>query len=177
MFKKIKGFTLIELLVVITIIGILSTLAVGAVNIARKNAKITKAQHDIDQIYKAISIMANDTDTWPGHQVIDTIGTTTNNEICSDGCVGGIASSTTGITSTDGTYTGWAGPYMNIIPLDPWGNNYYFDTDYEVRSDNSPCDGQIVPPCDTAAVVGSYGPDGIGYNLYNGDDIIKVITK
>ncbi len=177
-FKKNKGFTLVELLVVVAIIGILSTLTVGAVNIARRNAKTTKALHDVDQIYKAINLLENDTLIWPGHQAINEIATSSQ-KICSDGCTIGLASSTAGITSTDGTYVAWAGPYMNVMPLDPWGNEYFFDTDYHLdNTTDEPCDGGFVPlNCYKAVVVGSYGPDGIGNTLYNGDDIIKIITK
>jgi hypothetical protein len=68
---------------------------------------------------------------------------------------------------------------MNVMPMDPWGNEYFFDTDYEVdNTTDAPCDGGIVPAdCYLAVVVGSYGPDGVGNGLYNGDDIIKIIKK
>ncbi|MCX6796215.1 MAG: type II secretion system protein, partial [Candidatus Falkowbacteria bacterium] len=80
--KSNKGFTLIELLVVIAIIGILSTLATVAVRYAMDKAKIAKAQHAIDAIYNAITMLGSDTTEWPGHQEVDTINSTSNNEIC-----------------------------------------------------------------------------------------------
>ncbi len=177
-----KGFTLVELLITIAIIGVLATLIVAGVNIARKKAKVAKAQHDIAEIYSAISILANDTNVWSGQQPINVVctdrigGCPLNNEICGDTCPYGLASSSAGIVANDGSYTGWRGPYMRKMPIDSWGNEYFFDTDYRVNVDDEPCDtGE--PACSDVVAIGSYGPDGSGNNLYNGDDIIKIITK
>lgn len=62
-----------------------------------------------------------------------------------------------GLTQTDDNFVAWNGPYMNIIPTDPWGNNYFFDD---------------IGGGDIKAVVGSYGPNGQGLNLYDEDDIL-----
>lgn len=170
-----KGFTLIELLVVIGIIGVLSTLAGAAVSYARSQAKIAKAKSDSNEIYKALTAMSNDTGAWSGNQLIDTVNTTNGNEICGDGCTFGLGAPEAGIETTDGSYSNWAGPYMEDVPLDPWGHEYFFDTDYRVTADNLPCNGGGT--CFDAVVVGSYGSDGTGNNLYNGDDVIKMIFK
>ena len=170
-----EGFTLIELLVTIAIIGLLSTLAVIAVNAARFKAKVAVVQNDTDVIYKAITMLANDTGLWPGQQPIDVVSTGANNEICGDSCVFGLSDPQSGITGTDGNFPGWTGEYMMKIKLDPWGNEYFFDTDYQVTVNDEPCNGGGA--CVNAVVVGSYGSDGLGNNLYNSDDIIKVITK
>jgi prepilin-type N-terminal cleavage/methylation domain-containing protein len=174
MFKKFSlGFTVIELLVVIAIIGLLATLAVAAMNYAKNYAKKTKAQHDLAQIEKTISMLANDTGTWPGHQNINYVNTGNGNEICSDGCTYGLTDPRSGLLSTDGSYINWAGPYFDQLPADPWGRQYFFDTDYRIRLDSTPCAGG--GSCIDAAVVGSYGADGSGNNLYNADDIIKIL--
>jgi len=172
---RYNGFTLIELLVTIAIIGLLSTMALISVNVARQKAKIAVVQHDTDQIFKAITMLGNDTEVWPGQQAVDAVNVGANNEICDDGCTYGLSDSRAGITSTDGNYPGWYGPYMNMIKFDPWNNEYFFDTDYRVTVDDEPCNGGGT--CVDAVVVGSYGPDGLGNNQYNGDDIIKILIK
>ncbi|MFH0856971.1 MAG: type II secretion system protein [bacterium] len=60
--KKIfnkKGFTLIELLVVISVIGLLSTLAVIALDNARIKARNARRKSDVTQIIKALELYAN----------------------------------------------------------------------------------------------------------------------
>jgi len=165
--NKNHGFTLVELLVVIAIIGLLSTLAMVALNQAREKAKIAKAQHEVDQIVTAIRLLENDSGEWPGHQTIGIVcqGTCSGNEICGDGCTCSIDDGCAGLAQDDGVtpYGYWGGPYMGNIPEDPWGNEYFFDTDY-----NHTEYGQV-------AVVGSYGPNGVGNNQYDSDDILKVI--
>jgi prepilin-type N-terminal cleavage/methylation domain-containing protein len=165
------GFTLIELLVAISIIGLLATLSFAAYDSARDKAKVSKAQEEISQIATAIEMLAIDTNEWPGHQLADIMcrdlpgGCPSGNELCGDGCANGLSSEAAGLTQNDSSnpYTGWAGPYIYSIPLDPWDNEYFFDTDY-----NHSTQGWVV-------VVGSYGPDGIGNNQYNSDDIINII--
>lgn len=60
--KKIfykKGFTLVELLVVISIIGLLSTLAVIALDNARVKARNARRKSDVTQIVKALELYAD----------------------------------------------------------------------------------------------------------------------
>ena len=65
--KKInqKGFTLIELLVVIAIIGLLSTLAVVALNNARAKARDAKRVADVKQIQTALELYYNECAGYP----------------------------------------------------------------------------------------------------------------
>ncbi len=65
--KKHKGFTLIELLVVIAIIGLLSTLAVVALNNARMKARDAKRVSDIKQIQTALELYYNDANGYPAN--------------------------------------------------------------------------------------------------------------
>lgn len=179
--ENLTGFTLIELLVVIAIIGVLATLATAAFSYAKNRAKIVKAQNDVAQIEKAINMLANDVGYWPGHQdmgkTATQAGNTNNNEICADGCAYGLGAGESGIVANDtgDSYVNWGGPYMTPMPADPWGHEYFFDTDYQVTAADEPCNG--AGGCVEAVVVGSYGEDGIGNNQYNGDDVIKVMYK
>ncbi|MFH0956137.1 MAG: type II secretion system protein [Candidatus Falkowbacteria bacterium] len=63
--KKQRGFTLIELLVVIAIIGLLSTLAVVALNNARMKSRDAKRVSDIKQIQTAVELYYNDANAYP----------------------------------------------------------------------------------------------------------------
>lgn len=63
--KNQKGFTLIELLVVIAIIGLLSTLAVVALNNARSKSRDSKRISDIKQIQTALELYYNDNNAYP----------------------------------------------------------------------------------------------------------------
>ena len=70
--KSQKGFTLIELLVVIAIIGLLSTLAVVALNSARQRSRDAKRVADIRQIQTALELGFSEGSIYP------TAGPTTN---------------------------------------------------------------------------------------------------
>ncbi|MDP2684464.1 MAG: prepilin-type N-terminal cleavage/methylation domain-containing protein [bacterium] len=63
--KKQQGFTLIELLVVIAIIGLLSTLAVVALNNARLKSRDAKRVSDIKHIQTALELYYNDANAYP----------------------------------------------------------------------------------------------------------------
>lgn len=60
-----KGFTLIELLVVIAIIGMLSTMAIVAMNNARSKSRDARRISDIKQIQTALEMWYNDNNGYP----------------------------------------------------------------------------------------------------------------
>ncbi|MFH1822191.1 MAG: type II secretion system protein [Patescibacteria group bacterium] len=85
--KKHKGFTLIELLVVIAIIGLLSTLAVVALNNARQKSRDARRIADIKQIVTALELYFNDTNLYPIEAAAVTLGTSPNDCLDEDGLV------------------------------------------------------------------------------------------
>jgi len=112
--KKQKGFTLIELLVVIAIIGLLSTLAVVALNNARQKSRDARRVADIKQIQTAFELYYNDVGDYPGTPAAAVCGAAAGD---TGGCV---LSETNGIAATGAGTT-----YMNKIPLDPDNSTHY----------------------------------------------------
>lgn len=165
-----RGFTLIELLVVIAIIGILSSVVLASLNAARDKSKIAAAKSELTQIRSAINILSASTGLWPGGKTLDQIESGGGaNEIWD------LTTGSAGLVATDGSFPDWSGPYMSVIPLDPWNNPYFMDTDYEVDAAGNPCDG--AGGCDTVVAIGSFGPNGDGQNEYDGDDIILILAR
>ena len=106
-----KGFTLIELLVVIAIIGLLSTLAVVALNSAREKARDAKRVADIKQVQTALELYFNDKSSYPTGTTL-ALGNGSAINDCTTEC--DTISATNGIAATAaGTV------YMGLIPRDP----------------------------------------------------------
>jgi len=100
-----KGFTLIELLVVIAIIGLLSTLAVVALNSARQKSRDAKRVADIKQIQTALELYFADNNTYPVEVSAVVLGDgATGDTLCGSG---GFAGTCTGTT------------YMGLVPSAP----------------------------------------------------------
>lgn len=160
-----RGFTLIELLVVISIIGILSSVVLANLQSARLKANIARAQSDLKQLATAIGILETDTNLHPNK--IQLSPCVQDPEIYLNSCAAGIQ-------CTDGGFPGWTGPYINKVPLDPWGTNYYFDSDYQC-TDQIGCTG-ILSGTWTRALV-SFGPNKAENYGPGSDDVISVLCK
>jgi|SRR3989344_508776 len=158
-----RGFTLIELLVVIAIMGILASIIFNSIRKAREFALIGKAKAELEQIRRTVFMLEVDANEWPGHKAVGTIeGGAGNNEIWD------LTVPEAGLVATDGNFDGWKGPYITAPMKDPWGNHYFFDTDYDIDSSGAQ---------KWAAVVGSFGPNGEGQNVYDSDDIIEILAE
>ncbi len=64
-FRLSKGFTLVELLVVIAIIGILATLLLLQLGVARQRARDVKRIADVNQIRSAVELYYDDNGKYP----------------------------------------------------------------------------------------------------------------
>jgi len=118
-----KGFTLIELLVVIAIIGLLSTLAVVALNDARIKSRDAKRLSDIKQIQSALELYYSDNNTYPVTANAITLGSSTQNGLCGTGTTGFYANNAAGCTAAGTTQ------YMGVVPAaptPPTGNAYVY---------------------------------------------------
>ncbi len=112
-----RGFTLIELLVVIAIIGLLSTLAVVALNSARAKSRDSKRVADVKQMQTALELYFADNNSYPSQTAATVLGVAaTTKMLCgagvfSNACVGttymGLVPSAP--TPVDGTCTAGAG--------------------------------------------------------------------
>jgi len=152
------GFGLIEMLVVIGAISILVGIALPAYNGYREKAKIAEAMKVLKDIEVAIITLAADSGEWPGHQNLGVINNGASNEIED------LNAASSGLVATDNNFSNWNGPYMNAVPLDPWGTHYFLDTDYSIPSTGP-----------DFVVLGSYGPNGQGNNNYDDDDVRLIL--
>lgn len=124
-----KGFTLIELLVVISIIGLLSSITLTSVQVARNKALVAKAKSDINQIVLAIIYAQGER-----NQRLVTFAPNSNYTAsrCSVGiytptsidCYNRVNAAMTEIeNATNGSYT-------NLPRRDPWGIPYQMDANH-----------------------------------------------
>ncbi|UCG64633.1 MAG: prepilin-type N-terminal cleavage/methylation domain-containing protein [Deltaproteobacteria bacterium] len=148
--KQSRGFTLLELLIAIAIIGIIAAIAIPMYSNYRQKAKIAEAKSDLRNLRLAIEMLATDTEKWPNKRDVGDVGGLE---------VGDLNANAAGLTATDGSYPGWNGPYIQSVPLDPWGKNYFFDNDYDINGTDY-------------VVIGSFGPNTVGPNQYDSDDVI-----
>ncbi len=151
--KDCGGYTLIELIVVIASIGILAAIAIPQYAGHRGMARIALVRTDLRNIQTAMEILASDTEKWPGP---NDVGSIANSEVWD------LNSPEAGLVATNGGFSNWNGPYIGSVPKDPWGSDYFFDPDYEIGGVN-------------LAVVGSFGPNKVGQNVYDSDDIHLVL--
>ena len=167
--KNQGGFTLMELMICIAIIGILASIAIPNYIRYRERGKVARAQAEVETIAFNITMMVTDSNCYPHGETYDyTLEHGGSHFYLDDNSDYGLIGATGDFldcVNDSGGY--WAGPYMRIMPKDPWGNYYWFDADWNNREDG----------WDYVAV-GSNGPDGVGINDYDDpDNIVKTISE
>ena len=106
-------------------------------------------------IAAAVETLAWDTGRWPRGSLRNVFQSTECWDLNHDN---------SGLFTNTGAFSEskWRGGYTTEIPKDPWGKNYFFDPDYLVSGK-------------WYVVVGSFGPNGVGPNWYDSDDIIIIL--
>jgi len=163
MSRKQKGFTLIELLVVISIIGVLSTIAMTSLNGARIKARTAVVNVQMNNFKNAVVIAQETQNVY----LKDITGSTYSAQYC-------LGRNLRDIPVTDSCYIAWTSALSKIelategiitnlssMSRDPWGSPYILDENEGANS------GNVGDPC-RADHIFSAGPDGYPDN---GDDI------
>lgn len=127
---KQKGFTLIELLVVIAIIGLLSSVVLASLNLARAKARDVNRIANIKQMQTALELYFDDNGFYPSPNPDFPSSDPTLNYRVLD-CNGPYSATWGGLFDVE------LAPYLSEVPHDPlFPNNtwpfcfYYFDEPY-----------------------------------------------
>ena len=150
-----RGWTLLEMMVVVVVLGVVMAIALPSIRRARMGSRIQEAQAQVELLSAAIMQLAWDTGRWP-------TGKPRNNTTGQEAW--DLTVPRAGLVATDGSFPDWNGPYIREIPEDPWGNPYFFDEDYSFGGK-------------TIFVVGSFGPNGNGRNVYDSDNIFVQVAE
>ena len=149
-----RAFTLVELIVVVAILSVLLVSGMMAYSGFRDRAKKVQALAQLKKIQVAIDTLALDTEQWPGPNPVGEIAKT---EVWNLGNKAG------GLVKANNEFDNWNGPYIDSMPTDPWGMNYFFDPDYKINGKRF-------------VVIGSFGPNKKGKNKEDGDNVVVILS-
>lgn len=158
-----KGTTLIELIVVMGIVAILAGISMGAYHKFIVSAKKSATMATLDSVKTTILSLEIDTLLWPGLKSADNCKA--DGDEYAD-----LMADNIGLFNNNGNFPGWDGPYLASIFLDKsgnftdaWGTPYFMDCDYLIGGVNY-------------VVVGSFGPNGVGMNNYDADNLYVIVS-
>ena len=149
-----SGFTLVELIVVVAILSVIMVSALFGYNSFREKARKVQVQAQLKKVKFAIENLALDTEQWPGPNPVG--------ELASKN-VWDLNAGAAGLVQANDDFDNWNGPYIDAIPKDPWGSDYFFDPNYRIGSDGF-------------VVIGSFGPNKTGKTLDDGDNIVLILS-
>jgi len=148
-----QAYTLMEIMIVVLIIGLLAVVAFPHFSKSRETARKKQAEMDLEMLSNAMLQLAWDTGKWPSGMARTAAG---------DPELWDLTTASAGLLQASSDFSEWKGPYVRDIPLDPWGMPYFFDSDYRINGVNK-------------IVVGSFGPNREGRNMYDNDDIYVIL--
>jgi type II secretory pathway pseudopilin PulG len=152
------------LIIVIAIVAILAGVTATAYHKFIISAKKSAALATLDSVRKAVLNMETDTLLWPGLKTSDECKTAGDEypDLILDNI---------GLFNNNGNFPGWDGPYLAGTFLDdsgnfkdPWGMPFFLDCDYNI-------DGVDY------VMVGSFGPNKVGINVYDSDNLYVVVSN
>jgi general secretion pathway protein G len=153
---RTHGFTLIELVIVIAVIAILAALLIPTILGQVERSRTSRAENDIGELARAVARLRVDT----GSSVTGCVDVLTNLTAATGPTAAcnppNFPSNLTLASCTDafvkpGIWC-WGGPYVGVLPTDPWGDSYY----------------ATLNTSNYTVTFGSAGPDGVNGNS---DDI------
>ena len=149
-----RGFTLVELIVVVAILSVLMVAGLMTYSSFRDRARKVQALAQLKKIHLAIENLALDTDQWPGP---NPVGEIANKNVWD------LTKKQAGLVDHNNKFDNWNGPYIDTIPKDPWGSNYFFDPNYRIGNQRY-------------VVIGSFGPNKTGKNKEDGDNVVLILS-
>jgi general secretion pathway protein G len=99
-----RGFSLMELLLVIVIIAILAGVVAPMVLSRSDDARVSAAKNDIESIKTAVKLFRLDNGRYPSN-----------------------AEGIPALVTQAPTAKTWKEPYLEKMPMDPWGHEYHYE--------------------------------------------------